>query len=74
MTASAPRANAAAESSYAERVARNETVLDDYRVERTERHARGLPTRAIERVIDRLEVETALLRDWAGRDARAASR
>jgi hypothetical protein len=56
---------------YAQRVTRNDAVIAQYREEMAERRARGASTRSSERVIDRLEVETTLLRAWAERDARA---
>ena len=58
-------------SGFAQRITRNDAVIAQYREEMAERQARGASTRSSERVIDRLEVETTLLRAWAERDGRA---
>src|SRR3954447_8969381 len=56
---------------FAQRITRNDAVIGVYREEVAERHARGASTRSGERIIDRLEVETTLLRAWAERGVRA---
>jgi hypothetical protein len=66
-------AQAAAPTAYDQRIALNEAVLDRYRAERSDRDARGASRRTSDRVIARLEAETALLRSWADRDAGAST-
>jgi hypothetical protein len=65
-----PAAGEAVPSGYAERISRNDATLDRYGEERADRRARGASTRTSDRIIARLEDETALLRAWADRDAR----